>query len=187
MQKTVPSCRRAVKHGGMSVVVIGFMFFLVMLAMVVVEVMRYSQTYSDIDTSLQRSINSAVETNMDYTYRADKLLKLYITAPSPYTDYEQEAGLLPGHGALEDFKIYLNKDLKTVRSGDTFTKQMNGQTIYILQITSWSGTDQTVCESPVLKISGTLTVWPIYSGLFGKAPIVKTFTCQSKDFRIDGL
>lgn len=81
------------KTGGIPVIFIGLVFFLLLIAFSIMEMGAVYQNYYDAETILQRSCNSAVEENMLDAYRADHIL--YLDVP----------------GATTDFYIYLNSDM----------------------------------------------------------------------------
>ncbi len=62
--------------GATSIIFIGLIFFLLMLTMLVMEMGAVQKNYSTALFVLQRSANTAVEKNMDDSYRADGILKL---------------------------------------------------------------------------------------------------------------
>jgi len=79
--------------GGVPVIFIGLVFFLLVTAFLIMEMGAAYENYYDAETILQRSCNSAVEKNMLDTYRADGIL---------YLDAD---------GAKEDFYRFINSDL----------------------------------------------------------------------------
>jgi Flp pilus assembly protein TadG len=81
------------KTGGIPVIFIGLVFFLLLIAFSIMEMGAVYQNYYDAETILQRSCNSAVEENMLDAYRADHIL--YLDVP----------------GATADFYSYLNSDM----------------------------------------------------------------------------
>lgn len=81
------------KTGGIPVIFIGLVFFLLLIAFSIIEMGAVYQNYYDAETILQRSCNSAVEENMLDAYRADHIL--YLDVP----------------GATTDFYNYLNSDM----------------------------------------------------------------------------
>lgn len=81
------------KTGGIPVIFIGLVFFLLLIAFSIMEMGAVYQNYYDAETILQRSCNSAVEENMLDAYRADYIL--YLDVP----------------GATTDFYSYLNSDM----------------------------------------------------------------------------
>lgn len=81
------------KTGGVPVIFIGLVFFLLLIAFSIMEMGAVYQNYYDAETILQRSCNSAVEENMLDVYRADHIL--YLDVP----------------GATADFYSYLNSDM----------------------------------------------------------------------------
>jgi len=81
------------KTGGISVIFIGLVFFLLLIAFSIMEMGAVYQNYYDAETILLRCCNSAVEENMLDAYRADHIL--YLDVP----------------GAAADFYSYLNSDM----------------------------------------------------------------------------
>ena len=81
------------KTGAMPVIFIGFVFFLLLISFLIMEMGAVYQNYYDAETILQRSCNSAVEKNMLDAYRAEHIL---------YLDVE---------GASADFYSYLESDM----------------------------------------------------------------------------
>lgn len=64
------------KTGGVPVIFIGLVFFLLLTAFLIMEMGAAYENYYDAETILQRSCNSAVEKNMLDIYRADGILRL---------------------------------------------------------------------------------------------------------------
>ena len=81
------------KTGGIPVIFIGLIFFLLLIAFLIMEMGATYENYYDAETILQRSCNSAVEKNMLDTYRADNILRLDVS------------------GATADFRSYLASDM----------------------------------------------------------------------------
>lgn len=81
------------KTGGVPVIFIGLMFFLLATAFLIMEMGAAYENYYDAETILQRSCNSAVEKNMLDFYRADGILYLDVA------------------GATEDFYRYIDSDM----------------------------------------------------------------------------
>ncbi|MPN26328.1 hypothetical protein SDC9_173752 [bioreactor metagenome] len=81
------------RAGGMSVIFIGLVFFLLLTAFLIMEMGAAYENYYDAETILQRSCNSAVEKNMLDAYRADNILRLDVSA------------------AKADFYSYLSSDM----------------------------------------------------------------------------
>lgn len=81
------------RAGSISILFIGFAFFLVLISLLIMEMGAVYENYYDAETILQRSCNSAVEGNMSDAYRADHIL---------YMDVQ---------GATADFYSYLNSDM----------------------------------------------------------------------------
>jgi Flp pilus assembly protein TadG len=90
------------KTGGIPVIFIGLVFFLLIIAFSVMEMGTVYQNYYDAETILFRCCNSAVEENMLDAYRADHIL--YLDVP----------------GATVDFYSYLNSDMP-----DKYTVKVN--------------------------------------------------------------
>jgi Flp pilus assembly protein TadG len=93
------------KAGGVPVIFIGLVFFLLLITFLIMEMGAAYQNYYDAETILQRSCNSAVEKNMLDTYRADHILYLDVSA------------------ATTDFYSYLESDMP-----DKFTLTINSIT-----------------------------------------------------------
>jgi len=68
------------KTGGIPVIFIGLVFFLLLTAFFIMEMGAVYENYYDAETILQRSCNSAVEKNMLDAYRADNILRLDVSA-----------------------------------------------------------------------------------------------------------
>ena len=81
------------KAGGIPVIFIGLVFFLLLITFLIMEMGAVCQNYYDAETILQRSCNSAVEKNMLDAYRADHILYLDVS------------------GATEDYYSYLASDM----------------------------------------------------------------------------
>ncbi len=81
------------KAGGIPVIFIGLVFFLLLIAFLIMEMGAAYENYYDAETILQRSCNSAVEKNMLDAYRADNILRLDVSA------------------AKSDFYSYLSSDM----------------------------------------------------------------------------
>ena len=64
------------KTGSVPVLTFGFVFVLLILTFLTVEMGSTYENYDYCMDVLQRSCNSAVEANIDDTYRADKVLIL---------------------------------------------------------------------------------------------------------------
>ena len=79
--------------GSISILSIGFIFLLLLLTFLVVEMGSTYENYDYCMDVLQRSCNSAVECNIDDSYRADKIL------------------LLNTDGARSDFLHFVASDL----------------------------------------------------------------------------
>lgn len=70
--------------GGIPVIFIGLVFFLLLISFMIMEVGAIYQNYYDAETILQRCCNSAIEKNMLDTYRADNIL--YLDVPCATVD-----------------------------------------------------------------------------------------------------
>ncbi len=81
------------KAGSISILFIGFVFFLLLISFLIMEMGALYENYYDAETILQRSCNSAVEKNMLDTYRSDNILRLDVAA------------------ATADFYSYLESDM----------------------------------------------------------------------------
>ena len=81
------------KAGGISIIFIGLVFFLLLISFLVMEMGAVYENYYDAETILQRCCNSAVEKNIMDTYRADHILNLDVSA------------------ATADFYSYLQSDM----------------------------------------------------------------------------
>ncbi len=64
------------KRGGTSILFIGIVFVMLLMSFLIMELGGAYQNYFAAESVLQRSVNSAVEKNMDDAYRADGILKL---------------------------------------------------------------------------------------------------------------
>jgi len=93
------------KTGGIPVIFIGLVFFLLLTAFFIMEMGAVYENYYDAETILQRSCNSAVEKNMLDAYRADNILRLDVSA------------------AKADFYSYLASDMP-----DKYTVRINSIT-----------------------------------------------------------
>jgi Flp pilus assembly protein TadG len=93
------------KAGGIPVIFIGLVFFLLLIAFLIMEMGAAYDNYYDAETILQRSCNSAVEKNMLDAYRADSILRLDVSA------------------AKADFYGYLDSDMP-----DKYTVRINSIT-----------------------------------------------------------
>lgn len=81
------------KAGGIPAIFIGLVFFLLLIAFLIMEMGAAYENYYDAETILQRSCNSAVEKNMMDAYRADGILRLDVA------------------GAMDDFYHYIDTDM----------------------------------------------------------------------------
>jgi Flp pilus assembly protein TadG len=81
------------KTGGVPVIFIGLVFFLMLMTLLIMEMGAIYQNYYDAETILQRCCNSAVEKNIVDAYRADHIL--YLDVP----------------GATDDFTSYIHSDM----------------------------------------------------------------------------
>ena len=81
------------KTGSVPVLTFGFVFLLLLLTFLTVEMGSTYENYDYCMDVLQRSCNSAVEANIDDTYRADKVL------------------ILDTAGAEADFYSFVSSDL----------------------------------------------------------------------------
>lgn len=93
------------KTGGIPVIFIGLVFFLLLIAFLIMEMGAAYENYYDAETVLQRSCNSAVEKNMLDAYRADNILRLDVS------------------GATADFYGFLSSDMP-----DKYTVTVNSIT-----------------------------------------------------------
>ena len=73
------------KKGSISILSIGFVFILMLMAILIMEIGAIYENYYDAETILQRCCNSAVESNMLDTYRADHIL--YLDVPGASVDF----------------------------------------------------------------------------------------------------
>jgi hypothetical protein len=81
------------KTGFVPIIFIGLVFFLLLIAILIMETGAAYQNYYNAETILQRCCNSAVERNILDSYRADHIL--FLDVP----------------GATADFYSYLNSDM----------------------------------------------------------------------------
>lgn len=177
-------------HGASGILIFGACFLLAAISLIIIERDCYAQTSYRIETGIERSLTSAVECNMDYRYRSDKVLYLYINsvppeAPDDDTCRNFEQTMQKGGGAYHDFLDALASDLSAERSGNTIRKEKNSEVIYQIDITEHGGDDCVACESPKMYVCGTVTRYPIFAGIVGKKPVVTKFCFESHDFRID--
>ena len=93
------------RAGSIPVIFIGLVFFLLLIAFLIMEMGAAYENYYDAETVLQRSCNSAVEKNMLDAYRADSILRLDVSA------------------AKSDFYSYLASDMP-----DKYTVRINSIT-----------------------------------------------------------
>lgn len=176
--------------GAATILVFGACFILAAISLMIMERDCYAQTSYRIETGIERSLTSAVECNMDYRYRSDKILYLYINSappPAPADDAGNsfEQFLTQGTGAYNDFLNALATDLSAERVGNTIRKEKNGELIYRIDFTEHGGDDCTACESPKMYVRGTVTRYPIFTSIVGVKPIATKFWYESHDFRID--
>lgn len=64
------------RSGKLSILLFGLLFCLLLLVFLVIEMGGAYQNYEYAESVLQRAANSAVESNMDDAYRADRVLIL---------------------------------------------------------------------------------------------------------------
>jgi Flp pilus assembly protein TadG len=81
------------RAGSISILFIGFVFFMMLISFLIMEMGAVYQNYYDAETILLRSCNSAVEGNMSDAYRADSVQYLDVL------------------GATADFYSYLASDM----------------------------------------------------------------------------
>ena len=90
------------KNGSSSVLIIGLVFVMLLMTMLIMELGGAYQNYYAAESVLQRSVNAALEKNMDDSYRADGILKIKIEQAE--TDFR--------HFASEDldgkYTLYIN-------------------------------------------------------------------------------
>ncbi len=81
------------KKGSITLLYFGLVFLLLMLTFLIVEMGSAMENYSYAESVLQRACNSAVEANIDDSFRADHILKMDTA------------------GAKADFLRYVRQDL----------------------------------------------------------------------------
>lgn len=81
------------KAGSISVLAMGLILLLLLIAFLIIELCAARQNYYDAETILQRSCNSAVEKNILDNYRADGILYMDVS------------------GAEADFYSYIASDM----------------------------------------------------------------------------
>lgn len=184
-------------RGAMSFLMLGFMLFIIIMGLLVVEMLREYQSYSALETYIQRSLTASVQQNISYRYMADGKLYLYINAapePAAYLNsdgtsenYESSADIRAGNGAWSDFLSMLGESLgpNVTRNGSTFTKMLNGKTLYTIEFSNHEGTDRVVVDEPYMTVTGKITFHPMFTELFGNAPMETPFTYKSKEFHVD--
>lgn len=64
------------KSGGVPIIFIGLLFFLLLMSVMIMEMGACYESYYDAETILQRCCNSAVENNMLDEYRADHIQRM---------------------------------------------------------------------------------------------------------------
>jgi hypothetical protein len=64
------------QRGSVPILFIGFIFILLILTLLLLEMGAAYENFDNAEAILQRSCNSAVEKNIDDTYRADRVLLL---------------------------------------------------------------------------------------------------------------
>ena len=64
------------KRGSLTIILIGLLFCILLLTFLVIEMGSTYYRYEQAEAILQRAANSAVESNIDDRYRADKDLRL---------------------------------------------------------------------------------------------------------------
>lgn len=64
------------KRGSLTIILIGLLFCILLLTFLVIEMGSTYYRYEQAQAILQRAANSAVESNIDDRYRADKDLRL---------------------------------------------------------------------------------------------------------------
>jgi len=64
------------KRGSLTIILIGLLFCILLLTFLVIEMGSTYYRYEQAEAILQRAANSAVESNIDDRYRADKDLQL---------------------------------------------------------------------------------------------------------------
>lgn len=73
------------RTGNIPVFFIGLVFFLLLIAFLIMEMGAAYENSYDAETILQRCCNSAVEKNMSDAYRADRIL--YLDIPAATADF----------------------------------------------------------------------------------------------------
>jgi Flp pilus assembly protein TadG len=81
------------KSGGVPIIFIGLVFFLLLMTFMIMEMGAAYENYYNAETILQRCCNSAVEKNVMDTYRADHIMYLNV------------------NGATADFDSYVKSDM----------------------------------------------------------------------------
>ncbi len=74
------------KRGSMPILFLGLVFVMLLMTMLIIEMGGAYQNYFVAESVLQRSANSAVEKNLDDSYKADHILKLKTVQAK--TDFE---------------------------------------------------------------------------------------------------
>jgi len=93
------------RAGGISIIFIGLVFFLLLISFLIMEMGAAYENYYDAETILLRCCNSAVEKDISDTYRADNILNMDVSA------------------ATTDFNSYLKYDMP-----DKYTVKINSIT-----------------------------------------------------------
>lgn len=81
------------RTGSVSIVFFGFLFLLLLMTFLIIEMGTTMENHDYAVSVLQRACNSAVEANILDEYRADRIL------------------MLDTHGADEDFRSFVQNDL----------------------------------------------------------------------------
>jgi len=68
------------KTGSQTIILLGLLFCFLLLSYLIIEMGSLYYRYSQAENILQRAANSAVESNIYDSYRADKTLKMNATA-----------------------------------------------------------------------------------------------------------
>lgn len=200
-------------RGGIALVVLGFFMFLLILSGVVIEALRWYQSYYTLETAIQRSLTAAVEQNLSYAWQADGCQFLYMWDTLDESDWvnEKDANVRGGQGAWYDFNEILCEQLgvgysKPDSMSATWTElDDEGELLFRIDIQFGNGT---VCEdyseaqltqmvagtycsytgavfdNPFLTVSGTITVKPVFGGWLGEDTKSFDFEYTSKNFII---
>lgn len=153
--------KRALKNrkGDTFIFIIILVFFILTLSAILIEYFRMEAMYQQVEYTLQRGVNSAVETAMRDEYRRDGY------------------ALLDTAAAEEALYTYLYESMAL---DSELNKYTNSEWVYELEIENLHATE----SPPRLTLDGALRTRSIFSLLTGEVRL--PFTISSVNTRMEG-